>query len=99
MLTITFPSQATAGMWFDVIARLTTADGHNIPRAQINDEERFSHDERWVVLKDSTTTNVNGIANMQLKSPISCEIHVRVTYGGNYQYAALVSEEAIVMVD
>jgi hypothetical protein len=64
------PAQATAGVGFDITVRLTIAGGIGIPNAQINIEERFSSNDRWVVLKDSAITDSGGNVYGRLNSPI-----------------------------
>jgi len=99
ILTFTAPSQATAGVWYDTTVHLTTVGGIGIPNAQINFEERLSPNDRWIALPDSATTDSQGYVYEMLKSPISGEIHDRVTYAGDGNYAPAVSDEVITMIN
>jgi hypothetical protein len=93
------PAQATAGVWFGVTVRLTTAGGTGIPNAQINFKERFSSNDRWTALDFSDNTDSQGYVYGRLKSPISGKVHNRVTYAGDNQYAPSVSNEVITMIN
>jgi hypothetical protein len=91
-LTFTAPSQAAAA-GFSVHISLTTANGNGIPFAKINFQ--CLDRDRWTIF-GSDNTDLFGNWDGQIKSRYAGEIHYRISYGGDFQYAPCVSNEVVV---
>jgi len=93
-LTFTAPAQARVNTWFDVSGSFT-AGGKGVSGAIINIQQLWQG--AWGTFSNFTTDS-NGNFAGQIESPTTGDVHNRVTYDGNSQYAPSVSNEIVTTI-